>query len=132
MPHCRNQPEVCQWNCAQLANALLAAELVGKEDAEGVLKEFSEVSVLAASPFAGARPCLHGVDDYGFALRALHALGHYSIVTPRCTAPKAGLLIAPHPCMADSHDRVQRPYGREDGPAVLRQGACYGAASSHV
>lgn len=24
----RNQPSVCQWNCAQLANALLAADLL--------------------------------------------------------------------------------------------------------
>ncbi|KAI8475947.1 MAG: hypothetical protein J3K34DRAFT_453224 [Monoraphidium minutum] len=39
----RNQPEMAQWNCAQLANALLAAELVGKEEAEEVLREYAEV-----------------------------------------------------------------------------------------
>jgi hypothetical protein len=47
MPHRtprRNQPEICQWNCAQLANALLAAELVGKEDAEQVMREYADVS----------------------------------------------------------------------------------------
>lgn len=41
--HPRNQPEICQWNCAQLANALLAAELVGKEEAEEVLRGYAEV-----------------------------------------------------------------------------------------
>ena len=41
---------MCQWNCAQLANALLAAELVGKEEAEGVMREYAEVR---------RGPCLH-------------------------------------------------------------------------
>jgi hypothetical protein len=39
----RNQPEICQWNCAQLANSLLAAGLVEKEEAEEVLGEYAAV-----------------------------------------------------------------------------------------
>ena len=42
-PTRRNQPEVCHWNCAQLANALLAAELVGLDEAQAVVGEYAEV-----------------------------------------------------------------------------------------
>lgn len=38
----RNQPEVCQWNLAQLGSSLLAAGLVGKEEAEGVMREYAD------------------------------------------------------------------------------------------
>lgn len=38
----RNQPQVCLWNLSQLANALLAGELLDKEDAEAVLATFME------------------------------------------------------------------------------------------
>ncbi len=40
----RAQPEVCQWNLAQLANALLAAGLVEKEAAEEALEAYTDVS----------------------------------------------------------------------------------------
>lgn len=39
----RQQPEIGQWNLVQLANALLAADLISKEDAEEVLEEYSKV-----------------------------------------------------------------------------------------
>lgn len=39
----RSQPEVGQWNLVQLANALLIAELVTKEEAEEVLTKYSLV-----------------------------------------------------------------------------------------
>jgi uncharacterized protein YdiU (UPF0061 family) len=35
----RQQPEVCQWNLAQLANALLAAGLAGQEALEQALAD---------------------------------------------------------------------------------------------
>jgi uncharacterized protein YdiU (UPF0061 family) len=38
-----NQPQACQWNCIQLANALFSAELVEKEAAEEALSRFAEV-----------------------------------------------------------------------------------------
>ena len=39
----RNQAEIGQWNLVQLANALLGAELLEKEEAEEVLGKYSEV-----------------------------------------------------------------------------------------
>jgi uncharacterized protein YdiU (UPF0061 family) len=42
-----NQPQACQWNCIQLANALFSADLVEKEAAEEALGRFAEVRVRA-------------------------------------------------------------------------------------
>jgi uncharacterized protein YdiU (UPF0061 family) len=39
----RSQPEIGQWNCVQLANALLAVGLVGRAEAQQVLDTYSEV-----------------------------------------------------------------------------------------
>lgn len=61
----RNQPEVCQWNCMQLANSLLAADLVGKEEAEGVLKEFAEVLL---SEYNSRMAAKMGLQEYDKAL----------------------------------------------------------------
>lgn len=61
----RNQPEVCQWNCMQLANSLLAADLVGKEEAEGVLKEFAEVLL---SEYNSCMAAKMGLQEYDKAL----------------------------------------------------------------
>jgi hypothetical protein len=62
VPRCR----CCRWNCVQLANALFAADLVGKEQAEAALEAYAEVCVcvcvcaalprahLSRNSFAGA------------------------------------------------------------------------------
>jgi len=39
----RNQPEIGQWNCVMLGNALLQAGLMSKEEAEAGLNKYSEV-----------------------------------------------------------------------------------------
>lgn len=39
----RQQPEIGQWNLVALANAFIAADLVGKEEAEEVLVTYSKV-----------------------------------------------------------------------------------------
>eukprot|EP00803_Ostreobium_quekettii_P004631 evm.model.scf_672.7 EVM.evm.TU.scf_672.7 scf_672:31562-38836(-) len=39
----RNQSEVCQWNLVQLAQALMAADLVDKADAEDAVESYSKV-----------------------------------------------------------------------------------------
>ena len=42
----RNQPEMGQWNCVMLANSLLAAGLMSKQEAETALERYSAVRVL--------------------------------------------------------------------------------------
>ncbi len=50
----RNQPHICQWNCAQLANALIAADLLTAEEAQGALEQYADaLSTLYETRMAG-------------------------------------------------------------------------------
>ncbi|KAF8058303.1 selO [Scenedesmus sp. PABB004] len=57
-----NQPQACQWNCVQLANALFAAGLVRKEEAEAALEAYADELVSTYNARMAAKLGLAGPD----------------------------------------------------------------------